>query len=199
MVSPPAPTSVASSPVALRLEPDQLELELLVRQFLARVVVVDRTAREPLAGLDDLVHLLLDGGEVVRGERARRAGSRSRSRPRSAGRCRAGCRGTGPARPAPCTCAAECRSTASPSGEDAGTASTSVSCSGAHARSRSTPSGSRTTTAPCGPFSSTPASRSASTAVVPAATRMGRAGVDGTALADTRSPSAGRSGRIGRS
>ena len=89
------------------------------------------------------------------------------------------------------TCAAECRSTARPSGEDAATTSTSVSASGAQSRSLSTPSGSRTTTAPSGPVRSTPASRSASTAVVPAATRMGRAGVDGTLLADTGAPLSG--------
>ena len=70
MVRPPAPTSVGLlGPSAARLQPDQLELEPLVRELGPRVVVGDRPAGEPLAGLDDLEHLLLDGREVLGGER----------------------------------------------------------------------------------------------------------------------------------
>src|SRR5947199_192518 len=55
------------------------------------------------------------------------------------------------------TCAVECRSTPSPSGESIVTGSTGVSASGTHERSRSRPDGSRTTTAALGPVAGEPA------------------------------------------
>src|SRR4051794_4865753 len=86
------------------------------------------------------------------------------------------------------TCAAECRITARPSGLAAGTGSTEASASGVQARSlRSPVARSRTTTAPSGPLSGTPASFSASAAVVPAGTRMGASAAGGGA-ADTGAP-----------
>src|SRR3954452_8608538 len=92
------------------------------------------------------------------------------------------------------TCAAECRITARPSALAAGTATTSASSSGVQARSlRSPEARSRTTTAPSGPLSGTPASLSACTAVVPAATRIGAVGV-GEGAVDT----GGSSGVVGR-
>ncbi len=51
------------------LEADQLQLVGLGGQFLAGVLVGDRTAGEALAALDDLLHLLLDAAEVVGVER----------------------------------------------------------------------------------------------------------------------------------
>src|SRR5262249_32162320 len=87
------------------------------------------------------------------------------------------------------TCAVEWRSTASPSGESAGTASTSVSCSGAQARSRSAPEPiSRTPTAPPAPSSETPAACTASRALrrlAPAAALTAWAETERGALVDT--------------
>ena len=51
------------------LDPDQLELVRLGGQLGARVVVGDHPAAEPLPLLDDLLHLLLELGQVLRGER----------------------------------------------------------------------------------------------------------------------------------
>ena len=53
------------------LEADQLELVGLGRELGAGVVVGDLAAHERLPLLDDLLHLLLDGGEIVGGERRR--------------------------------------------------------------------------------------------------------------------------------
>ena len=77
--------------------------------------------------------------------------------------------------------------TARPSALAAGTGSTSASASGVQFRSLSSPAASRTTTAPSGPLSGTPASLSACIAVVPAgtstvATAVGEGGVDTGAL-----------------
>src|SRR5687768_11243303 len=86
------------------------------------------------------------------------------------------------------TWAVECRMTARPSGLAAGTGSTSVSTSGTQARSfRSPDAGSRTTTAPSGPLSGTPASLSACCAVVPAGTRIGATAVEDSGV-DTGTP-----------
>src|SRR3954468_23252366 len=86
------------------------------------------------------------------------------------------------------TWAVECRMTARPSALAAGTGSTSASASGAQFRSfRSPLATSRTTTAPSGPLSGTPASLSACIAVVPAATRIGGTAV-GEGGADTGTP-----------
>ena len=69
-----------------------------------------------------------------------------------------------------------------PSSVSAATGMTSTSASGAHDRSRSRPSRSRTTTTAAGsPRPGSPASRTASPAVVPAATRIGAAGAGLTA------------------
>src|SRR5688572_10007795 len=68
------------------------------------------------------------------------------------------------------TCAAEWRSTLSPSGLDSGTGSTCTSSSGTQERSRKDPDGSRTTTTALGPASFSPAARTASAHVVPAGT-----------------------------
>src|SRR4051812_8430893 len=77
------------------------------------------------------------------------------------------------------TCAVECRMTARPSALAAGTGSTSASASGVQFRSlRSPVATSRTTTAPSGPLSGTPASLSACIAVVPAGTRTVAVAVD---------------------
>src|SRR6266516_6728072 len=69
------------------------------------------------------------------------------------------------------TCAVECRSTFSPSGESIATGSTGVSSSGAQERSRRRLSESRTTTIARAPVTGRPAAATASAAVVPAATR----------------------------
>ena len=75
------------------------------------------------------------------------------------------------------TWAAEWRMTLRPSSVSAATGMTSTSASGTHDRSRSRPSRSRTTTTAAGsPRPGSPASRTASPAVVPAATRIGAAG-----------------------
>src|SRR5690606_15963310 len=71
------------------------------------------------------------------------------------------------------TCAVECRSTLSPSGESSGTGSTVTSVSGTQDRSRSLPCGSRTTTTACGPVVGRPAAATASAHVVPAGTTIG--------------------------
>ena len=74
-----------------------------------------------------------------------------------------------------------------PSALAAGTGSTSASAAGTHERSLSSPvDTSRTTTAPSGPFSGTPASLSACIAVVPPGTRIGVTAV-GEGGVDTRS------------
>ena len=73
MVSSPPPTSASAPSAALAapgaLEPDQLELVGLAGQLGARLVVADHAAREGLALLDDLLHLLVDAAEVLGGER----------------------------------------------------------------------------------------------------------------------------------
>ena len=51
------------------LDPDQFQLVRLVGQLCARVVVRDHPAAEPLPLLDDLLHLLLELGQILRGER----------------------------------------------------------------------------------------------------------------------------------
>src|SRR4051794_39764681 len=92
------------------------------------------------------------------------------------------------------TWAVECRMTARPSALAAGTGSTWASASGAQARSlRSPVARSRTTTAPSGPFNGTPASLSASAAVVPAGTRIGASAAGGGA-GGTGAPGMGRAG-----
>src|SRR3954451_7036064 len=86
------------------------------------------------------------------------------------------------------TCAVECRMTARPSALAAGTGSTSTSSVGGQLRSLRSPlATSRTTTAPSGPLSGTPASLSACIAVVPAGTRRGGTAV-GEGGADTGTP-----------
>jgi hypothetical protein len=89
------------------------------------------------------------------------------------------------------TWAVECRMTARPSALAAATGSTSASASGVQARSfRSPVDSSRTTTAPSGPFSGTPASLSACITVVPPGTRIGAETPDwavGEGGVDTRS------------
>ena len=55
--------------VRTTLEADQLQLVRLVRQLGLGLGVGDLAAGEVLPGADDLLHLLLDGGEVFRGER----------------------------------------------------------------------------------------------------------------------------------
>src|SRR4051795_7276602 len=92
------------------------------------------------------------------------------------------------------TCAVECRMTARPSGLAAGTGSTCASACGAQARSiRSPVARSRTTTAPSGPLSGTPAALSASCAVVPAGTRIGATAV-GEGGVDTETPGGSATG-----
>ena len=67
------PTSTDSPSSAVRrlpaLEPDQLELVRLVGEFGAGLVLGDDPAHETLALADDALHLLLDGLEVLGGER----------------------------------------------------------------------------------------------------------------------------------
>ena len=71
MVSSPAPTSTSAPSSARRgaLEADQLQLVRLVGQLLAGGLVGDDAAGEALAALLDLLHLLLDGLEVLGRER----------------------------------------------------------------------------------------------------------------------------------
>jgi hypothetical protein len=71
MVSSPAPTStlLPSSALEPALQPDQLELERLVGQLLAGVVLGHDAAAEALPLPDDVAHPLLDRGQVLRGER----------------------------------------------------------------------------------------------------------------------------------
>ncbi len=55
--------------LARALEPDELELERLVRQLGARLFIGHDTAHEALALADDALHLLGDGLDVLRRER----------------------------------------------------------------------------------------------------------------------------------
>ena len=55
---------------ALGLEVDQLQLERLVRELDLRLFDGGvHTSGKPLPGLDDLLHALLEGDQILRGER----------------------------------------------------------------------------------------------------------------------------------
>ena len=75
------------------LEPDQLELVRLAREFGARLVLGHDPAHEALAGADDAIHLLLDGLQVFGGERGLDVEVVVEAVGDRAGRCRASPRG----------------------------------------------------------------------------------------------------------
>ena len=66
--APPTSTSAPSVSLGAALEADQLQLVRLVRELGLRVGVADLAAGEVLPGADDLLHLLLEGREVLGGE-----------------------------------------------------------------------------------------------------------------------------------
>ena len=124
-------------------------------QLGARLVVADLATDEPLPLLDDPPHLLLDGSQVLGGERA--------------GRVEVVVVAVGDGGPMPSlasgysawtacavTWAVECRRMARPSGESMATASTSSSGANSRARSRSSPLTRMATTVRSAPNRSSP-------------------------------------------
>ena len=173
MVSSPAPTSTLSSALVSVLVSDLRSTSSslygsLASSALASSIDVDDPAGEPLAGLDDLAHALVEVGQVLRGERPGDVEVVVEAVPDRRSDAQLGVRERLSARPAR---ARARRSAGSPTGRRRcrpGPLPRRCPRSGVQARSRSWPFSSRTTTMACGPLVGRPASRTAAPAVVPA-------------------------------